>query len=110
MRLNFIILFTVLLILIWELLSLIEADLPRKSNKDDALMEKIGTDDIIQWETVSEDVPRVATLTKVVHTETGQNIGLLSLELWEPKVIKGASVGTFQGRIPRGEKRFGRQE
>jgi len=48
MRFTFIILFTVLLVLIWVLLSLSEADLPKRSSKDDAIMEKIGTDDIIQ--------------------------------------------------------------
>merc|ERR1719204_2877174 len=33
-----------------------------------------------------------------------------TIDLWEPEVIEGASVGTFQGRIPKGEKRFGRYE
>merc|ERR1719204_1886353 len=73
-------------------------------------MDKKGIYDIIQKRTESEDVLQAKTLTKVVLPETKENIGVPSLQLWEAEVIEGASVGTFQGRIPKGEKRFGRYD
>jgi len=36
--------------------------------------------------------------------------GVTQIQLWEPKVIKGVAIGTFQGRIPYGEKRWGRYD
>merc|ERR1719204_792807 len=73
-------------------------------------MDKKGIYDIIQKRTESEDVLQAKTLTKVVLPETKENIGVPSLQLWDAEVIEGASVGTFQGQIPKGEKRFGRYE
>jgi len=87
-----------------------EVVLPKSSSKDGIVMGKIETGDIIHLKTISEDFFWAKNLTKVIIPETRENEGVLSLDLWEPNFIDGASVGTFQGRIPKGEKRFGRYD
>jgi len=70
----------------WEN-KLSEPVLPKNSSKDDAVMEKIWTDDIINEKTVSEDILRLQrkTFTKgPPFSETRKNIDVLSPDLWEP--------------------------